>query len=239
MQSVTTAISALPRALVSEWRELHSVDDDAAPLPLDWRTLPRWTPEHREAVAVALHDWALSQSDAKDVLRAIAASDRRVGVWLACAVARTALRLVPAGEDRPRIAIETAERWVRGTATEQECRDAADAAYANADAAYAAAYAAANAADAAAYAAYAAANAAANAAAWREARARRLRDLCQTIALATRDAIDAAAEGYARCAKRAACKYTVSPFSQENPLRPTREVRSEAMRETKTAVEER
>jgi hypothetical protein len=61
-----------------------------------------------------------------------------------------------------------------------------------ADAAYAAAYAA--------YAAAADAAAVVGGAAWREARTRSLRDLCQTIALATRDAIDAAAEGYARVA---------------------------------------
>lgn len=183
MKAITRAITRLDSAQVRQLREVHGLDDDHAPLTIDWRTLPQWTPEVREAVAVALHDYALSQSDARDVLRAIAASDRRVGVWLACAVARTVLHLVPAGEDRPRIAIETAGRWVRGTATEQECRAAAAAADA---AAYA--YAAAAAYDAAA----------AYAAAWGEARARSLRDLCQTIALATRDAIDAAAEGYAR-----------------------------------------
>ena len=220
MQQIITAISALPRELVSEWREAHGLDDDHAPLTIDWRTLPQWTPEVREAVAVALHDYALSKSDARDVLRAIAASDRRVGVWLACAVARSALWHVPAGEDRPRLAIETAERWVRGQATVGECRAAADAAdaaaYAAAYAAYAAAAYAADAAHVAAYAAaadaadaasaanaaaYAAAYAAADAdadAAWRGACTRSLRDLCQTIALATRDAIDAAAEGYAR-----------------------------------------
>ena len=142
MQAITQAISRLDSAQVRQLREVHGFDDDHAPLAIDWRTLPRWTPEVRETVVVALHDYALSQEDARDVLRAIAASSRRVGVWLACAVARTTLHHVPAGEDRPRIAIETAERWVRGTATKQKCRDAADAAYAVANAAYAAADAA-------------------------------------------------------------------------------------------------
>ena len=97
---------------------------------------------------------------------------RPLVVLAACACARTALRYVLAGEDRPRVAIETAERWARGEATIAEVRSAyADAAYAAADAcaaaaAYAAAYAATYAA-AAAYAAtaYAAAYAAADAAA--------------------------------------------------------------------------
>jgi hypothetical protein len=83
--------------------------------------------------------------------------DRKLVVQAACDCARLALKFVPAGEDRPRIAIETAERWVKGEATLDEVRNA----YAAANAAYAAAYAAAN---AAANAAYAAANAAANAA---------------------------------------------------------------------------
>jgi hypothetical protein len=88
-------------------------------------------------------------------------------VLAACECARLALGHVPAGEDRPRVAIETAERWARGEATLAEVRKAAAAAYAT-YAAYAAAAAnaaaaayAADAADAdAAYAADAAADAA-------------------------------------------------------------------------------
>jgi hypothetical protein len=86
--------------------------------------------------------------------------DRKLIVSAACLCARQSLVHVRPGEDRPRIAIETAERWVRGEATIKEVRaarraaayaaaadaaaaDAADdAAYAYADAAYAAAYAA-------------------------------------------------------------------------------------------------
>ena len=84
--------------------------------------------------------------------------ERKVLVRIACDCARTALRFVPEGEDRPRLAIEAAERWTLGEATIDEVRVAAyAAAYAAADAAaYAAADAAAYAADAAAYAAYAA-----------------------------------------------------------------------------------
>ena len=87
--------------------------------------------------------------------------DRRLLVRAACACARTVLPYVPVGEDRPRLAIEMAERWCDGLATLQEVSAAA------ADAADAAAYAAADAADAAADAAYAAdaADAAADAAA--------------------------------------------------------------------------
>lgn len=216
LNEITKAIAALPAEQQREWKDLHG-DGEDSPLSLRWETSHVWTPEHREAVAVALHDWVLEQSDAREVLRTIARADRRVGVWLACACARTALRYVSAGEDKPRLAIETAERWVRGLATEHECRKAAAYAAARAAAsaasAYAAAYAAASAAYAITYAAasdddytaaYDTAACAANAYAytyaaydvWTAARNSALRDLCQTIALSVREAIDAAAEGY-------------------------------------------
>ena len=82
-------------------------------------------------------------------------SDMRKKVVLcACACARTALKQVPDGEDRPLQAIETTERWARGDdgVTLDDVRSAASAA-----ASAAAASAAASASAAAAYAAYAAA----------------------------------------------------------------------------------
>ena len=88
--------------------------------------------------------------------------DRRTIVRIACVCARTSLRFVPAGEDRPLRAIEAAEAWADGRATIQEVRSAAaDAAVAAAAAAAAVAAYAAYAADAA-VAAYAAARAEAN-----------------------------------------------------------------------------
>ena len=39
--------------------------------------------------------------------------NRKAVVQLVCVCARTALKYVPKGEDRPRIAIETAEKWTR------------------------------------------------------------------------------------------------------------------------------
>jgi hypothetical protein len=104
--------------------------------------------------------------------------DRKVVAFAACQCAREALQFVPAGEERPRVAIETAEAWTRGEATIDEVRASADAAaytaYA-ADAASAAAYtaaaaaaAAADAASAAAYAASYAAYAASYAASWKQ-----------------------------------------------------------------------
>ena len=96
--------------------------------------------------------------------------DRRVVVLAACECARTALVYVKMDEKRPRIAIETAERWARGdtTVSLSDVTEAADAAanVANAAAATYAAYVAANAAaNAATNAAYVAADVAAEAAA--------------------------------------------------------------------------
>jgi hypothetical protein len=116
--------------------------------------------------------WTMQQKKADAAIRQIITWDRRVGVWCACQVAREALRFVPEGEVRPRIAVETAERWVVGDATIEEVRAARDAARAAiAAAAYVTAYAAtaatsaADAANAAAYLADAAADAAAYSAA--------------------------------------------------------------------------
>ena len=116
-------------------------------------------------------------------IAAKAGIDRKALVLAACACAEPALKHVRAGDDRPRLAIETARAWCRGEATIKEVRKAVLAADAAADAAAYAAYAVAAyaadayaadayaAADAAAYAAYAAAYAAYAAAA---VRARRL-----------------------------------------------------------------
>jgi hypothetical protein len=82
--------------------------------------------------------------------------DRKLVVLAACDCAELALKHVPAGENRPREAIETARAWTRGEANIEQVRDAAAAA----DAAAAYAAAAADAAGAAAYAAEAAADAA-------------------------------------------------------------------------------
>jgi hypothetical protein len=85
-------------------------------------------------------------------------ASRRPLVAASCECDRLALHLVPRGEERPRLANETAEAWVRGEATLDQVRAAATATAAYATAAYAATATAAYA--TAAYAATAAARAA-------------------------------------------------------------------------------
>jgi hypothetical protein len=109
--------------------------------------------------------WAATQPDAATAWAACERGDwllwiaartatneeqRRAVTLAACAVARTSLRHVPAGEERPRICLEVTEAWARGEATIEQVREARRNAH------YATHYAAAYAADAAAYAAYAA-----------------------------------------------------------------------------------
>jgi len=92
-------------------------------------------------------------------LAARVGADRKRLVLAACACARLSLKYVSPGEDRPRVAIETAEKWAHGEATIEEVKAAAAAYAAAADAAAYAAdavNAAGTYAAAAAYAAYAA-----------------------------------------------------------------------------------
>jgi len=137
---------------------------------------------------------------------------RRPLVLAACECARLVLPHVKAGENRPLLAIETAERWARGETnapTLQEVRHATYAADAAAAATYAA-YAAADAADAAdaaaaaAAATYAADAAAAAAAATYAAAAAAAATYAAYAATYAADAAAAAAAAYADAAAYAA-----------------------------------
>ena len=170
------------RLLLKEMRKAQErYDFEAAALALS-----EWTGRgHEEMRAHGLRiiaDYVRSTfTDAAEALKWLIKQSRRLGVWCACACAREALKYVPKGEDRPRIAIETAENWVRGKATKNQVKKASDAAWTYVASGYAAAAAAAAAADAAwaadaatACAARAAANAASAAAAARKKELQRL-----------------------------------------------------------------
>lgn len=59
-------------------------------------------------------DWLLWWIGRSGLTGAPESAERRTLVKVACGCARLALPHVPAGEERPRIAIETAERWADG-----------------------------------------------------------------------------------------------------------------------------
>ena len=114
---------------------------DACKEAADWaRTQPSYETAWKKCRRGDWMLWLLARRNA----------DRKMLVLSACGCARLALKYVPKGEDRPRLCIETAERWALGDATIEEVKAARRAALAAAD--IAAAYAA-YAANAAAYAA--------------------------------------------------------------------------------------
>ena len=57
---------------------------------------------------------------------------RKQIVLAACSCAETTLKFVKVGEERPRMAIETARAWVRGEVSIDDVKRAADGAYADA-----------------------------------------------------------------------------------------------------------
>ena len=119
---------------------------EACPLAIEWvgdrDITTAWAECHRG-------DWML--------WLAARVLDRPLLVRAACACAREALVHVPDGEDRPRVAIDTAEAWVCGDVELQEFRAAAGAAAEAAAEAVYAVYVAESAADADNAAAYTAA----------------------------------------------------------------------------------
>jgi len=201
--TIADAIDALPPEQQTKWARLQRGVRD----PFD--TISEWTPEIRRAVTHAWADLARSRSDAREVLLTITAWSSQLGVLLTCRVAREALIFVPEDEKRPLQAIETAERWLLGEATVEECKLAAKKAFDAADfddstnrAAFYAAFAASHAAeagasviaalvtpaatdaiaDAAAYAAAARAAATADEDAWKDVHSKELHRLCGVIA---------------------------------------------------------
>jgi hypothetical protein len=63
-------------------------------------------------------------------LAAKAGAERKAIVLAACDCAELALRFIPKGEDRPRLAIEAARAWTRGEATIAVVRSAESSAWA-------------------------------------------------------------------------------------------------------------
>lgn len=112
LDAILQAISAMPREQVAEWREAHGLDE-SDPLALRWETLPRWTPEHVDAVVVAMHDWCLAQRDAREVLREISMSSRRLGACFCLLLVKS----IPMKQfSKAWTTMDVSEQWIRGKA---------------------------------------------------------------------------------------------------------------------------
>ena len=127
----------------TEWLENFDVCDDA----LEWCSKQR--SRHQAWQDCERGDWMLWLLGY--LAGPMGSRSRKRLVLCCCEVARPALKHVPKGENRPRVAIETAEAYCYGRASLDEVRAAAKAAYDayvnvaaayDAYAAYAAAYAA-------------------------------------------------------------------------------------------------
>ena len=106
----------------------------------DWRKKLTYPEDPRpEAEFITLWDETIDPTWLPCLAKAGGATKQQI-VFAVCAVARLCLPLIPEGENRPRVAIETAEKWTRGEATAEQVSRAGDAAFYSA--AYAAAYAA-------------------------------------------------------------------------------------------------
>jgi len=114
----------------------------------DWRTrtprfpeeLEKWVASRPEATFYDIWDETINPEWLPYLAQSGGATKQEI-VFAACAVARLALHLIPEGEDRPRIAIETSEAWAKGEATAEQVQGATIAAYHAVYAANAAAYA--------------------------------------------------------------------------------------------------
>jgi len=83
-------------------------------------------PDDHDDSRYALADWVMEQKDARLALEAIAEWNRTLGVWCACAMAETCLRLVPKGRKGPHLEIEMAKRWAQGHATAEQVKRIAE-----------------------------------------------------------------------------------------------------------------
>ena len=73
-----------------------------------------------------LETWQGPDSSAVTLLSVCEGAPLQLLTLTACAVVRTVLRFVPDGEDRPRVALETAEAWAYGHATVDQVERAAE-----------------------------------------------------------------------------------------------------------------
>ena len=105
--------------MTEHWSE--KIPKDACEEAVDWaRTQPTLAAAWAKCTRGDWMLWLLAQGTKQG------SEHHKRLVLCACACARLSLEYVPIGEERPRKAIEAAERWARGEATIEEVRAAAD-----------------------------------------------------------------------------------------------------------------
>lgn len=109
---IVSAIGKMTAEDDREWTEIHTLNN-VPPSIVNWRHLHRWTESQRQLVIVELKNWCMSQDDVRIVLASIAHMDVRVGIGVACGIARSVIHLGPPADPGPLSALQLAESWVR------------------------------------------------------------------------------------------------------------------------------
>ena len=107
-----------------DWRTKIIGPERPEDLGEPYDSLMEWVASHPETDFMTQWEEAINPGWLPYLAQAGGATKEQL-VMASCAVARLCLHLViPNGEERPRIAIETAEAWARGEATEEQVLDA-------------------------------------------------------------------------------------------------------------------
>ncbi len=117
-EAIDQAIEALPACERSEWEEIHQ-KEVKDPLEL----LSSWTETHRRAIRTAIATWILDRTDPKDALRQVLGWSPKMGVAMACVIARDALGRSSYGSAVAHLpTVEAAEGWVHGLTSVEFCK---------------------------------------------------------------------------------------------------------------------
>ena len=100
------------------------VNPDWRKILTDNKDLVKWAASRPETDFMTLWDETIDPVWLPHLAKAGGATHKQV-VFALCAVVRLCLHLVPEGENRPRITIETTEAWCKGEATEEQVKETA------------------------------------------------------------------------------------------------------------------
>lgn len=117
LRAVHSSVLQLPSEQCDSWLEIYQCSEDEL-VDSTRRALVKrsamWTPEHREVIVVAIQDFLRSSVNAVSAWMAIRRVDERVFVSILSQSVRSALYLLPSGEDRPKAALDASDALLRG-----------------------------------------------------------------------------------------------------------------------------